>query len=32
MKMDKKLGHKVMKWKVGGNWLDERAYLAYANK
>jgi hypothetical protein len=21
-----------MKWKVGGNWLDERAYLTYINK
>jgi len=29
MKMDKKLGKKIMKWKVDGNWLNLKDFLAY---
>lgn len=31
MKWDKKLQREVMKWKVGGKWLNEREYLKYAS-
>lgn len=31
MKYDKALGMEVMKWKVGGKWLNEQEYLYYAS-
>jgi hypothetical protein len=32
MKFDKKLGMKVLKWKIGGDWLNEEEYIKYFSK